>query len=94
MLMALRWPLVQLAGVGLPALDWRRRLMLSWIAPRGIVSAAVASLFALQVKEAGFTGAGCLKGLVFLTILLTVGLQGVTAPWLARRLELTEPEES
>lgn len=94
MLMALRWPLVQLAGVGLPALDWRRRLMLSWIAPRGIVSAAVASLFALQVKEAGLTGAGCLKGLVFLTILLTVGLQGVTAPWLARRLELTEPEES
>ena len=35
-------------------------------------------------------GAGPLKGLVFLTILMTVCLQGLTAPWLARRLHLVE----
>jgi NhaP-type Na+/H+ or K+/H+ antiporter len=86
-----RWPLVQLAGLGLPGLGWREKLMLSWIAPRGIVTAAVASLFALRLEEAGMEGAGALKGLVFLTILLTVVVQGFTAPWLAGRLDLIEP---
>ena len=38
-------------------------------------------------------GASDLKGLVFLMIVLTVGLQGLTAPSLARRLGLVlEPE--
>jgi NhaP-type Na+/H+ or K+/H+ antiporter len=87
-LMLLRLLVVQVASVGLP-LDGRERLLLGWVAPRGIVSAAVASLFALQLEEAGIDGGGALKGLVFLTILLTVGVQGATAPWLARRLGLT-----
>jgi NhaP-type Na+/H+ or K+/H+ antiporter len=67
--------------------------MLSWIAPRGIVTAAVASLFAIQLQEAGIAGAGALKGLVFLTILLTVGIQGFTAPALAKGLGLVQPEQ-
>jgi NhaP-type Na+/H+ or K+/H+ antiporter len=91
-LMLLRLGVVQVASVGLP-LQGREKLMLGWVAPRGIVSAAVASLFALQLEEAGIEGGGALKGLVFLTILLTVGLQGATAPWLARRLGLTVPAE-
>jgi len=90
-LMLLRPLVVQLASVGL-ALDGRQKVLLGWVAPRGIVSAAVASLFALQLEEAGVEGGGPLKGLVFLTILLTVGIQGATAPWLARRLELSLPE--
>jgi NhaP-type Na+/H+ or K+/H+ antiporter len=36
--------------------------------------------------------ASALKGLVFLTVLLTVVLQGLTAPWLARRLGLVDAE--
>jgi NhaP-type Na+/H+ or K+/H+ antiporter len=80
---------VFLAGLGLPSLDWREKLLVSWVAPRGIVTAAVASLFALQLDAVGVAGAGSLKGLVFLTILITVGLQGFTAPWLARRLGLS-----
>ena len=83
-----RWVVVQGAGLGLSTLGWREKLMLSWLAPRGIVTASVGSLFALRLEEAGVPGAGMLKGLVFLTILLTVGLQGATAPWLARRLGL------
>lgn len=82
-----RWLVMQIAGVGLP-LNGSEKLMLSWLAPRGIVTAAVGSLFALRLEEAGVPGAGLLKGLVFMTILLTVGLQGATAPWLARRLGL------
>ena len=93
-LMLYRWLVIQLGGLGLPSLDWRGKLMLSWIAPRGIVTAAVASLFALELEAAGIAGAGSLKGLVFLTILLTVSIQGFTAPLLAQRLGLVEPEAS
>jgi NhaP-type Na+/H+ or K+/H+ antiporter len=89
-LMVLRLLVVQLASAGLP-LNGRERLLLGWVAPRGIVSAAVASLFALDLEAAGDPEGGTLKGLVFLTILLTVGLQGSTAPWLAQRLGLSLP---
>ena len=67
-------------------------MMLTWLAPRGIVTAAVASLFAIRLEAAGVSGSGRLQGLVFLTILMTVGLQGLTAPWLAGRLGLIKPE--
>lgn len=91
-LMLARWPLIQLTGLGLPSLDWKEKTLLSWIAPRGIVTAAVVSLFALELDRAEVPGGGALKGLVFLTILMTVGLQGFTAPWLANRLGLAQPE--
>jgi len=92
-LMLYRWIVIQLGSIGLPGLGWSEKLILSWIAPRGVVTAAVASLFALQLEAAGVAGASDLKGLVFLMIVLTVGLQGFTAPSLARRLGLVlEPE--
>ncbi|MEN9767198.1 MAG: hypothetical protein RLZZ32_1158 [Cyanobacteriota bacterium] len=91
-LMLYRWVVVQFAGLGLNYLRWSDKLMLSWVAPRGIVTAAVASLFALELEAAGVQGAGALKGLVFLTILLTVVVQGFSAPLLAQTLGLVEPD--
>jgi NhaP-type Na+/H+ or K+/H+ antiporter len=91
-LMLYRWVVVQFAGLGLNYLRWSDKLMLSWVAPRGIVTAAVASLFALELEAAGVQGAGALKGLVFLTILLTVVVQGFSAPLLAQKLGLVEPD--
>ena len=91
-LMLYRWVVVQFAGLGLSYLRWPDKLMLSWVAPRGIVTAAVASLFALELEAAGVQGAGALKGLVFLTILLTVVVQGFSAPLLAQKLGLVEPD--
>lgn len=90
-LMLFRWVVIQVGGLGLASLDWRDKLMLSWVAPRGIVTAAVASLFAIELEAAGVPGAGALKGLVFLTILLTVSVQGFTAPALAKALGLVQP---
>ncbi len=78
---------VSLATIGLP-LDIKQRLFLGWLAPRGIVTAAVASLFAIRLEQAGVLGAGRLQGLVFLTILMTVGIQGLTAKPLAEKLGL------
>ena len=79
------------ATTGLP-LNGRQRFFLGWLAPRGIVTASVASLFSIRLEQAGILGAGRLQGLVFLTILMTVGLQGLTAQPIARALGLIEPE--
>ena len=68
----------------------KEKIFLAWLAPRGIVTAAVASLFSIRLEQAGVLGAGRLQGLVFLTILMTVGIQGLTASPLAKVLELTE----
>jgi len=91
-LMLLVRPLaISFATFGLP-LDGAQRLLITWLAPRGIVTAAIASLFAIRLEQAGISGAGRLQGLVFLTILMTVGLQGLSAPWLAKKLGLVELE--
>ena len=74
-------------------LDVKEKIFLAWLAPRGIVTAAVASLFSIRLEQAGVLGAGRLQGLVFLTILMTVGIQGLTARPLANLLELTELKE-
>ena len=83
---------VSIATYGLP-LDNKQRLFLGWLAPRGIVTAAVASLFSIRLEQAGVLGAGKLQGLVFLTILMTVGIQGLTAQPLAKMLGLLDEDK-
>lgn len=73
-------------------LNWRQKLFLSWIAPRGIVSASVASLFSIFLTERGINGGDSIKALVFLTIILTVVCQGLTAGWVAKWLQITSKE--
>ena len=68
--------------------SWKQQFFLSWIAPRGIVAASMASLSALSLTEAGIVGGEAMKALVFLTILMTVLIQGLTAGWVARWLGL------
>ncbi len=55
------------------------RLFIAWVAPRGIVAAAIASLVAADLERAGMSGGAELRALVFLTIALTVTLAGLTA---------------
>jgi NhaP-type Na+/H+ or K+/H+ antiporter len=92
MLMLIVRPIsISLATMG-GELDLKQRLFLSWLAPRGIVTAAVASLFSIRLEQAGVLGAGRLQGLVFLTILMTVGIQGLTARPLENFLNLIDKE--
>ena len=66
------------------SLTTKEKLFLSWLAPRGIVAAAVASVFALQMDNSEeFVTA------VFLVIIGTVLVYGLTAGWVARRLGLS-----
>jgi len=69
-------------------LNWRQKLFLSWVGPKGIVSASVASLFAILLTQRGINGGDSIKALVFLTIILTVFLQGLTARWVANLLQI------
>lgn len=74
-------------------LNWRQKIFLSWIAPRGIVSASVASLFAILLTERGISGGEAIKALVFLTIIITVLSQGLTASLAARLLSITTQKD-
>jgi NhaP-type Na+/H+ or K+/H+ antiporter len=72
--------------------NWRERALVSWVAPRGIVAAAVSSLFALRLQEAGYPEAGALVAYTFLVIIVTVVVQSFTARPVARLLGLVEAE--
>ncbi|MBD2663571.1 sodium/hydrogen exchanger [Richelia sinica FACHB-800] len=73
-------------------LNWRQKLFLCWIAPRGIVSASVASLFAISLTQRGINGGDAIKALVFLTIIMTVVCQGLTAGWVVKLLRITSQD--
>jgi len=74
------------------SLNWRERALLSWIAPRGIVAAAISALFALRLQNQGYEQAALIVPLTFLVIIGTVVLQSATARPLARWLGVAEPE--
>ncbi len=71
------------------SLNWRQKLFVSWVGPRGIVSASVSSLFAILLTQRGINGGDSIKALVFLTIIMTVVTQGLTARWIANFLRIT-----
>jgi len=77
-------------------LSWRERTFISWIGPKGIVAAAVASLFSLDlVKEGSYVEqheAELLLPLVFLIIVGTVVLQGSSAKFIAAWLGVRRDE--
>jgi NhaP-type Na+/H+ or K+/H+ antiporter len=70
------------------------RALLSWIAPRGIVAAAIASVAAVELERSGAPGASEIRAMVFLTITCTVVLAGVSAGPVARILGLRLPERT
>ncbi|MGQ9424575.1 cation:proton antiporter [Gilvimarinus sp. F26214L] len=81
---------ILVSTIGTP-LSWQEKALLSWIAPRGIVAAAVSALFAIRLERAGEADAGLLVPLTFIVIVGTVVLQSATARPLARALGVAEP---
>ena len=72
-------------------LHWKEKLFLAWMAPRGIVAAAVASLFSIELINVGYPGAEYLVPITFLVIISTVAIYGLTSSPLARLLGLATP---
>lgn len=73
-------------------LSMSERHLLSWIAPRGIVAAAISALFAIKLEAIGYPEAAQMVPLTFLVIIGTVLLQSATARPVARMLRVAEPE--
>ncbi len=71
-------------------LGWREKMFLAWLAPRGIVAAAIAALFAQTLDEAGMPGGPGLRAMVFLVIVSTVVVQGLPAGLVARLLRVRQ----
>ncbi len=72
-------------------LTWRERIFLGFMAPRGIVAAAIASIFSLELMELGYPGAEKLAPVMFLVIVGTVALYGLGAGRVARWLGVATP---
>lgn len=72
-------------------ISWQEKIFLSWLAPRGIVAAAVSSIFAMYLEQKGFADAKKLVPITFIVIIGTVSIYGLTALPLARWLKLALP---
>lgn len=66
------------------SLNKQEKLFISWVGPRGIVAAGIASLFGGKLLNAGVAGAEYITPLVFMVVLGTVLLNATTARLFAR----------
>jgi len=71
-------------------LDWKEKVLLAGIAPRGIVAAAVASVFAIRLQDVNHPDAFRLVPMTFIVIVATVAVYGLGASLLARVLGLSQ----
>ncbi|PTM06363.1 MAG: sodium:proton exchanger [Bacteroidetes bacterium] len=77
--------------------NWREILFMSWVGPKGIVAAAVASLFALQLSNntdasINHEQAELILPLTFMMIVGTVVIQGASSKYIARLLKVEREE--
>lgn len=72
--------------------DIKSLAFISALAPRGIVAAAVVSLFAIELETAGFVEAGLLVPYMFFIIVVTIAVYGLSAMPLAKAFKIADPE--
>ena len=75
-------------------LTTNEKLMISWIGPRGIVAAAISSLFAIKLQDKNLEGTQLLVPLVFMMIIGTVLIQGLGAKLIGSLLKVREPSNN
>ena len=87
-LMLIVRPLNILVSTYRSGLSAKEKTLLSWLAPRGVVAAAMATLFAQTLTASGIPGGKHLQAMVFVVIATTVVIQGLSGGWVARLLGL------
>lgn len=85
-------PLAILASTAGSRLDWKERCFLMCLAPRGIVAASVASVFAFSLTDVGHVDAAAFTPTAFAVIIGTVVFYSVLAPLAARRMGISEAD--
>lgn len=73
-------------------LKWQEKLYISSIGPRGIVAAAIASIFALRLEEQGVPNSELLLSTIFWVIIVTIIACSVGSRPLANILKITKPD--
>ncbi|MEN1967570.1 sodium:proton antiporter [Lentibacillus sp. N15] len=70
-------------------LSLNEKILVGWIAPRGIVALTVSSYFAAILGDAGYEDASILTTLTFGLVFFTVIAHGFSISWLAKKLHLS-----
>ena len=90
-LMLIVRPLCVVACTAGSGLTGREKAFLSWLAPRGIVAATLATLFYESMQAHGSEGGEAIRSLVFLVIVTTVLVQGLSGEMVAGWLGVRRP---
>jgi len=83
-------PLSVFASTSNSNLKFNDKAFISWVGPRGIVAAGIASLFGISLVDMGVEGAELITPLVFMIVLGTVLLNATTAKLIARLLGVSQ----
>lgn len=73
-------------------LSFREKTFIAWMAPRGIVAAAISAVFALRLEQEGYAEAEQLVPYTFIVIIATVTIYGLTASPVARFLKVAKAD--
>lgn len=82
---------IYLASIG-SKLNFKEKTFLAWMAPRGIVAAAISAIFALRLEQEGYESAERLVPYTFIVIIATVTIYGLSASPVARLLGVAKPK--
>jgi CPA1 family monovalent cation:H+ antiporter len=79
----------------MPAFTWKEDAVISWTGMRGVVTlAAAAGIPLVTASGAPFPGRDVIQVVAFTVTIGTLLLQGLTLPWLIRRLGIASPKEA
>lgn len=69
-------------------ISWKEKVFIAGLGPRGIVAASAATFFTVELEAFGVEGREIIRSMVFLTVLITVIVEGVGAKYMANFLNL------
>lgn len=82
-------PATVLIALAFSKIPWNERLLIAWIAPRGVVAVAVSGLFALRLDQLGYGNGNILVTLSFAVVVATIVAHGFSIRTVARWLKVT-----
>ncbi|KQR87547.1 cation:proton antiporter [Sphingomonas sp. Leaf343] len=86
-------PATVLLSLAFTRVPWNERLLVAWIAPRGIVAVAISGLFALRLDQLGYGDGSILVTLSFAVVIATIIAHGFSIGPVSRWLKVTGATE-
>ncbi|MFT7144582.1 MAG: NhaP-type Na+/H+ or K+/H+ antiporter [Alphaproteobacteria bacterium] len=93
LLIVIRPLMVAIVSIG-TGLTLKEKILIGWIAPRGVVCVAVAGIFAPTMLAYGYEDATQLVPICFGVVFVTVVLHGLSIRFLGKRLDLVAEKEN